>query len=189
MSMDGLKLWSQLRTINVSEYPQGKQNVTSTVQGLKNGMDVYVLNSSAGGIGQTEIVSGLSGPVDVSNIGGINSLAVRITDLVLSHLSDSIGIGANGVIVSDAAPFPVKLIPAPSTVTLNATSTVKTANYTEPANALNITIICDSGSCSLSGGRVLTSGESMTFSAPNGYQLSAFAVTFISGQFTINVVR
>jgi hypothetical protein len=184
--MDGIKLWETIKPY--LQYPNAQKNITGTQVGSKFAMDVSIIagGSGSGGPALTEIVSGVDGPVQILTVGGIKSLAVAITDLVLDHLSDSVSIGANGSIVSDANPLPTKTS-APTIVT--ATSTTKTANYTEPSGSLNLTIVCDVGSLTLQGGRVLTAGESVTFNSQAGYLLGAFTVTLITGSYTINVVR
>jgi hypothetical protein len=173
--MDGIKLWETIKPY--LQYPNAQKNITGTQVGSKFAMDVSIIagGSGSGGPALTEIVSGVDGPVQILTVGGIKSLAVAITDLVLDHLSDSVSIGANGSIVSDTNPLPTKTS-APTIVT--ATSTTKTANYTEPSGSLN-----------LQGGRVLTAGESVTFNSQAGYLLGAFTVTLITGSYTINVVR
>lgn len=126
----------------------------------------------------TPITPGAGIQIASDDIGGVQHQRVKMT------------MGADGVSegdVSSTNPMPTKIVEA--VMRLQATSMIKTANYTEPTDALSIQVISDVGSCSLPGGRVLVAGEAMSFSSPIGYRLASFSVTFISGQYTINVVR
>lgn len=182
----GFHLLESIVTNLSSIYPTGAKNVTGTVVGAKYGMDVNIIGGGGGGGGSSEVVitDGVN-DVGVSNVGGLFALNVRVLELILSYIDDSVSLGANGAIVSDANPLPIKVI----SQTVVGSITQYAANRIEPAGALSLNIVCDSGSCSVDGGRVLTAGESFSLTAPSGYSLDVFNVTFISGTFTIASVR
>lgn len=183
--MQDLKLWPSIRP--QPSYPGGAPNVTGTTIGAKHAMDVNILSSGSGAPALSQITdSGGVTIVGITDVAGDKSLNVVVKDISLDYIGDSISLGANGAFVSDANPLPIKWQPI---TTANATATDKAATYTEVAGALQITIICTGGSCSLPGGRVLSAGQSMNFQVPTGYKFGAFTVTFISGSYTISVVR
>jgi len=73
--------------------PSGSQVVTSTVQGAKTGLDVYVLNSGGGGGGETIIVDDSLQRLELVDVGGVKKIPTT-ADVQLAPNDDGVHIGS-----------------------------------------------------------------------------------------------